>query len=563
MPRKLLAVALLWLVLVPSAGARPTPLMPGVAYESIAGRSSAGPLRSYVITAPKPGGIYSLTPLLSNGTITGRETVSSMERHVSSQMTTIGVNGDFFNWLGGWPSGLLMQDGVLQHQSSVNRSSVGIDTSGNLHVDRVSFSAIWKGFSTLAYPISQLNEPPKGNSAALFTPVWGATTPPVNGVAVVIEPFPATTPFRDLVGTVTGVVSTNSVAIPRDGAVLVARGTAADAVRADALVGGQLTIRFTISAGWSSVTDAVGGGPALVKNGKAIAKSGEDLTNVQLYGHDPRTAIGQRADGGLVLVAADGRRRGWSAGISNLELAQALIKRGAVIGFALDSGGSTTVAFDGKVLNRPSDPSGERPVGEALVIGYAGVYAPAPAPTLSPNGDRFGDRESLTYKIVRPSTVSAKLVSGDRTERELDTGTKQPGTYRVAWNGTDATGTAAPEGKYRWSVTATDDLGRTSTAKRTFTVDKTLGFVRVGRNARTVRFTLTRPASIRVTVADRYIGTLRTVARGQRPAGPVTARWNGKDGRGKRVAPGSYTVHVTATSTIGASQVGVPVRIGR
>jgi exopolysaccharide biosynthesis protein len=563
MPRKLLAVALLWLVLAPVALARPTPIMPGITYESIAGRTSAGPLRSYVITAPKPGGLYSLTPLLSNGTITGRETVSSMERHVASQMTTIGVNGDFFNWLGGWPSGLLMQGGVLEHQSSVDRSSVGIDSSGNLHVDRVSFSAIWKGFSTLAYPISQLNEPPKGNSAALFTPVWGASTPPVNGVAVVLEPFPPATPFHDLVGTVTAIVSTSSVPIPRDGAVLVARGTAADAVRADALVGGQLTIRFTISSSWSSVTDAVGGGPALVKNGKPITNSGENLTNVQLYGHDPRTAIGQRADGGLVIVAADGRRRGWSAGISNLELAQALIKRGAVIGFALDSGGSTTVAFDGKLLNRPSDPSGQRPVGEALVIGYAGVYAPAPAPTLSPNGDRFGDRESLIYKIVRPSTVSAKLVSADGTVRELDAGSRQPGTYRVAWDGTDAAGAPAPEGKYRWNVTATDDLGRTATENRTFTVDKTLGFVRVGRNARTVRFTLTRPASIRVTVADRYIGTLRTFAKGRRGAGTITARWNGRDGRGKRVAPGWYTVHVTATSEIGASAVTLPVRIRR
>jgi len=563
MPRKLVAVALLSLAVVPGAFARPAPIMPGVTFDALVGRTAAGPLRSYVITAPKPGGLYSLTPLLSNGTITGRETVSSMERHVAAQMTTIGVNGDFFNWLGGWPSGLLMQGGVLEHQPAENRSSVGIDTSGNLHVDRVSFSATWKGFSTLAYPISQLNEPPKPNSAALFTPAWGAATPPVNGLAVVLEPFPPATPFHDLVGDVTAIVPGSSVTIPRDGAVLLARGTAADAVRADALVGGRMTIRFTIRPDWSSVTDAVGGGPALVKSGKPIVNSGEALTNVQLYGHDPRTAIGQRADGGLVIVAADGRRRNWSAGISNRELAQTLIRHGCVIGFALDSGGSTTVAFDGKLLNRPSDPSGERPVGEALVIGYAGVYAPIPAATLSPNGDRYGDQESLTYKIVRPSTVSAKLIAPDGTARELDTGAKTPGLYRVAWNGTDANGAPVPEGRYRWSVTATDDLGRVTTASRAFTIDNTLGFVRVARNAKTVRFRLTRDANVRVTIVDRYIGTLKTFAKGRRAASTVTARWNGRDGRGRRVPSGAYTVHVIATSEIGTSDVAVPVRLRR
>src|SRR5437762_10536340 len=207
MPRKLLAVALLWLVLAPPAAARPTPVMPGVTYESIVGRTSAGPLRSYAITAPKPGGLYTLSALLSNGTITGRETVSSMERHVSSQMTTIGVNGDFFNWLGGWPSGLLMQGGVIEHHPATNRSAVGVDSSGELHVDRVPFTAFWQGFSGLAYPIGQLNEPPRTNSTALFTPAWGAATPPLNALAAVLAPFPPAVPFRDLTGTVTSMVS--------------------------------------------------------------------------------------------------------------------------------------------------------------------------------------------------------------------------------------------------------------------------------------------------------------------------------------------------------------------
>ncbi len=563
MLRKCLLTAAVALVLAPPAAARPTTLMPGVTYEHRLEWTAAGPRSTYVVTAPRPTGLYSLAPLLSNGTITGRETVSSMERRVSAQMTTVGVNGDFFNWNGGWPSGLLMQGGVLVHHPAQNRSALGIDTTGTLHVERQPFAAGWRGVSTLNHPINELNEPPKPNMVTLFTPAWGTTTPRLKATAVVLEPFPAAAPFTDLVGTVTRRATNTPVAIPRDGAVLLGRGSAARDLLDDTAVGAQLVVRLGVARDWATVHDAVGGGPALVQDGRPVAKSGESLTSTQLYGREPRTAIGQRADGGLVLIVADGRRRGWSVGISNWDLALALMRYGAVTGFALDSGGSSTLAFDGRVLNRPSDTYGERPVGEALVLGYTGVYAPAPAPTLSPNGDGRAERETLSYKLVRPSTVSAKLIAPDGTTWELDAGSKPARTYRVVWDGTDAAGAAASEGRYRWSVTATDDLGRTSTADRPFTLDDTLGFVAVSRNARTVAFTLARDAAIRVTVEDRYGGILRTVAAGRRLAGRVAVAWNGRDGRKKLVHSGSYVVHVAATSELGLSELRVPLRIRR
>jgi hypothetical protein len=202
------------------------------------------------------------------------------------------------------------------------------------------------------------------------------------------------------------------------------------------------------------------------------------------------------------------------------------------------------------VLNRPSDSSGERPVGEALVIAYTGVYVPPVAPTLSPNADGVADVEPLTYKLVRPATVSAKLTGPDGSTRELDAGAKGPGRYKLAWDGA-----GAPEGRYHWNVTATDDLGQVSTDDHAFTLDDTLGFLRVGANARTIRFTLTRDANVRVTVETRSGGILRTVARGARPAGRVTVRWNGRDGRGKKPRRGTYVVRVSATSALGLSQL--------
>jgi hypothetical protein len=563
MRRKLLLVALFSLVPAAPAAAQPIQVMPGVTYEHRLSWTPGGPLSMYVITAPKPGGLYSLTPLLSNNTITGRETVSSMERRVTRRMTTIGVNGDFFNWLGGWPSGLLMQGGVMEHHPATNRSAVGVDSSGELHVDRLPFTAFWQGFSGLTYPIGQLNEPPRTNSTTLFTPAWGASTPPLNALAAVLSPFPQAVPFRDLTGTVTSMVSRSSVPIPRNGAVLVVRGTYETALRSEASTGEPLKVRISLPPDWATVTDAVGGGPALVRDGQPIAHSGESLTNIQLNGRDPRTAIGQRADGGIVMVAVDGRRPGWSIGFTNMDLALALISRGCVTGFALDSGGSTTVALDGHLLNRPSDPTGERPVAEALVVGYTGVYAPIPAATLSPNGDGINDRETFTYKVVRPSTVTASLVGPGASTRVLAAGTRQPGLYRVTWNGIDANGAPAPEGRYRFSVSSSDDLGQSSTASRQFTLDDTLGFARVGRNARAVSFKLARAAMIRVTVETLGGEIMRTVAAGLRSAGAVTVHWNGRDGRRKRIARGTYVVRVAVTSQVGLSQLRRVVRIRR
>ena len=92
-----------------------------------------------------------------------------------------------------------------------------------------------------------------------------------------------------------------------------------------------------------------------------------------------RTAVGQRRDGSIVLVAADGGQIGYSVGLTNYELAQELVRLGCVTASGLEPGNSTTMAFDGQLLNRPSDPGGERAISEGLLVSYSGVYAPAPS----------------------------------------------------------------------------------------------------------------------------------------------------------------------------------------
>ena len=91
--------------------------------------------------------------------------------------------------------------------------------------------------------------------------------------------------------------------------------------------------------------DAVGGGPLIVQNGQPIFRALEMFTSSQLSLRAPRTAIGQRADGRIIFAAVDGRQPGYSTGMTNFEMAQTMVRLGAVTASALDSGGSTTLAL--------------------------------------------------------------------------------------------------------------------------------------------------------------------------------------------------------------------------
>src|SRR6266850_7146678 len=67
MSRKFLIAAFIsCLIVAPSADARPTQLMPGVSYERVLRWTATGPIALYVVTAPKPGGFYTLSFFFSS-----------------------------------------------------------------------------------------------------------------------------------------------------------------------------------------------------------------------------------------------------------------------------------------------------------------------------------------------------------------------------------------------------------------------------------------------------------------------------------------------------------------
>ena len=564
MLRKVLIAALIAGVFAPSAVAGRVTLAPGITYERQLWFTPHGPEVVHVMSAPRPGGLYALRPFLSNGTVLGRETVTSMQRRASASATVGGVNADLFTWNEGLPSGMYMESGVLTTPPHPNRSTVGITDDGRLVVERVAMLGNWQGLSQRR-PLNGLNQRPGTQGVSLFTPAWGPTTPAAQGtVEITLDPLPPAAPLTDMTGTVTAAKPGGGTPIPPGGGVLVGRGTSAGRLASEAPVGQEVTVRLVLKPQWSGVVDAVGGGPIIVRDGQPVFRALEQFTSSQLSLRNPRTAVGQRADGRILLVAVDGRRAGYSTGMTNFELAQTMVRLGAVTASALDAGGSTTMAFDGKLLNRPSDPGGERAVSDGLFVFYYGVHAPPPSqPVLSPNGDGVAEVQSLSYKLVRASTVTASLIGPDRIPRQTQTGQREPGVYRLTWSGRTPQGGTEPEGLWRWVINAVDDQQQQSSVSRAFYLNNTLGYLRVRpsrvvvhRRGGTLRvgFRLAHPALVTVTIETASGARVRSIRRRLR-AGQTSIRWDGRYGNGVRAFSGPYVARVRTSNTFGRAEL--------
>jgi len=83
---------------------------------------------------------------------------------------------------------------------------------------------------------------------------------------------------------------------------------------------------------------------------------------------NPRTLAGITPEGNLLLVAVDGKQPGCSVEASFEESALIMQALGAEEAVNLDGGGSTTMTVGEDLVNRPSDLTGERPIGDAIVL---------------------------------------------------------------------------------------------------------------------------------------------------------------------------------------------------
>ncbi len=103
-------------------------------------------------------------------------------------------------------------------------------------------------------------------------------------------------------------------------------------------------------------------GPALIVNGEPVSS-----TEISSSGVNPRTAIGQRADGAVLLLVVDGRQIS-SLGATLEDLIEIMLDFGAVTAGNLDGGSSSLMLYKGEAMNVNSSLLGSRPLATAFVV---------------------------------------------------------------------------------------------------------------------------------------------------------------------------------------------------
>ena len=111
-------------------------------------------------------------------------------------------------------------------------------------------------------------------------------------------------------------------------------------------------------------------GPALVENGEIAVGKKQEVG--QAMASNPRTAIGIIDKNHYIIVVSDGRTSE-SKGLSLYQMAEVMKSYGVKTAYNLDGGGSSTLYFNGQVINKPTtggNKISERAVSDIVYIGY-------------------------------------------------------------------------------------------------------------------------------------------------------------------------------------------------
>lgn len=299
----------------------------------------------------------------------GLETVSSMAARYGA---VAAINGGYFRTNGTYRGeclGLLLLEGKLISEPYNDRAELGLTSAGS--TTQVVFGHLkFSGELSIGpakHIVQGLNRPPSPNELIVFTSEFHRTslTNP-DGIEVVVRKNRVVA-IRDLQG---------SSEIPPDGFIIYADGSARNWLKNHIRKGVKVVFSWQLKsitpgedAKWQRVYSILGAGPQLIKEGKvAITDKEEKMTPTFRSDLHPRTAIARLKSGKLLLLTVDGRQPGTSMGLSLDMLAELLLEFGAVEAINLDGGGSTTMVVHDKVVNRPSDQTGERPVSDAILV---------------------------------------------------------------------------------------------------------------------------------------------------------------------------------------------------
>ena len=299
----------------------------------------------------------------------GVETVSSLAaRHGA----IAAINGGYFRTSGvfrGESTGTFLIAGKLVSEPHHDRASLGLLDDGNgfeLLMGRLKFAAQLSA-RNLNYQVNGFNRPPAADELVIFTPEFHRTTLTTPGGIEVVTRRGKVISVND---------HTGSNPIPQDGLVISATGRAREWVLQNLRKGSSVKLSWKLipletdqQTKWSRASNIVGAGPQLISGGKVLTpKEHERFLPSFVNERHPRTAIARLGSGEILMLTVDGRQPRISVGLSLPGLTQLLLEFGATDAINLDGGGSTTMVVRNKVMNSPSDQTGERPVSDAILV---------------------------------------------------------------------------------------------------------------------------------------------------------------------------------------------------
>ena len=256
---------------------------------------------------------------------------------------------------------------------------------------------------------------------------------------------------------------------------------------------------------------------------------------------------------------------------------------GAPIRTVYGSGGAPRTSWDGRTDAGAAardgryrltiavlDPAGNFKAGawDIVVDGSTPTTVVQASPlSFSPDRDGVADATVIGWTASEPAATTVRIFHGTRLVRAFGVaGAKTGGAIR--WNGRSGAGAMVGDGAYQARITVQDGAGNRRTSSIVVRVDRTAGWLRwapgafypqdLDALARTAQasFKLTRPATTTLQVVDATGRPVRTVwaSRRQGP-GSVRWTWDGRDGAGRMVAPGTYSVVLGAVSRYGPTSL--------
>jgi hypothetical protein len=304
---------------------------------------------------------------LGKGDVIGMGTVSEQVKSVprAHGQPLAAINGDFYEKkekVEGRPRDLQIRFGEVV-TSPAGHDCFWIAPDGTPQMTNVSslFRVIWAGGTTTPIGLNQIRG---DDSAVLYTAVYGASTRTAGGVELVLERGTNSVwlPLkvgRQYAGRVREVRNVGNTALAAEIMVL-SLGPSLAAQMPPIQPGTTVRIVTETIPDLTGVNVAIGGGPALLQDGKLM-----QWTQLLKFRH-PRTAVGWNKEH-IFLVEVDGRQANISIGMTFPELASYMAKIGCQQAMNLDGGGSATLWAFGMVKNSPSEGE-ERPAPNALVL---------------------------------------------------------------------------------------------------------------------------------------------------------------------------------------------------